>query len=175
MILNNQPTSDQHPMSSHRRSRDQSPQTTSSFLTYPGRYLYRRLLSPSPTQHVSGSTNTNPTTNLTTNGMSSDPNSSIFTPPHRRTASPFQPPPLSSLSLHNGGGSGAAQILTRALAEEIRLLLPPRLALVTDWTLAYAVERDGASISTLYERCGEYAGGRHGFVLVVRDGVNGVR
>ncbi|MCJ1378064.1 oxidation resistance protein 1 [Xylographa soralifera] len=98
----------------------------------------------------------------------------VYTPP-RRTASPFQPPPLTALTLRGISSSSApsAQILSRALAEEIRLLVPPRLQLVTDWTLAYSVEQNGASLTTLYAECAAYRGRHNGFVLVVRDGLGG--
>ena len=98
-----------------------------------------------------------------------------YTPP-MRTASPFQPPPLSPLSLSFGGlsSSSSAKTLTRILAEEIRLLVPPRLQLVESWNLAYSLERDGVSLATLYQQCEKYRGKRGGFVLVVKDGTGGV-
>jgi hypothetical protein len=88
-----------------------------------------------------------------------------------RTASPFQPPPLTPLTLTPGPGSLQQQLLTRALAEEIRLLVPPRLQLVDTWRLAYSLDRDGASLSTLYEHCREFShrSPRAGYVLIVRD------
>ena len=99
----------------------------------------------------------------------------VYTPP-RRTASPFQPPPLTPLSLRGirSSTSPSAQILSRALAEEIRLLIPPRLQLVSEWTLAYSVEQNGSSLGTLYNQCEEYRGKRAGFILVIRDGLGGV-
>jgi len=99
----------------------------------------------------------------------------VYTPPHRH-ASPFQPPPLTPLTLRGVKKSTApsARLLSRALAEEIRLLIPPRLQLVNDWTLAYSVEQDGTSLATLYQKCGEYRSRESGFVLVVRDGGGGV-
>ena len=97
------------------------------------------------------------------------------TPP-RRTASPFQPPPLSPLSLSFGGPStnSSAKTLTRLLAEEIRLLVPPRLQLVESWSLAYSLARDGVSLATLYQQCEKYRGKRGGYVVVVKDGAGGV-
>jgi hypothetical protein len=98
----------------------------------------------------------------------------IYTP--RRTASPFQPPPLYPLSLkgykENTGESG--RLLTKAIAEEIRLLVPPRLQLCEDWNLVYSLEQDGSSLGTLYAKGEELRGVRNGFVLVVRDGDGGV-
>ena len=97
------------------------------------------------------------------------PMTGVYTPP-RRNASPFQPPPLTPLvlkSLH----TSTAFLLTRSLAEEIRLLVPPRLQLVNTWRLAYSLEADGASLPTLYKCCDEIASRsqRAGYVLVVRD------
>jgi hypothetical protein len=88
-----------------------------------------------------------------------------------RTASPFQPPPLTPLTLTPGPGIPQQQLLTRALAEEIRLLVPARLQLVDTWRLAYSLDRDGASLSTLYEHCREFShrSPRAGYVLIVRD------
>ncbi|KAJ5296771.1 uncharacterized protein N7443_007664 [Penicillium atrosanguineum] len=101
----------------------------------------------------------------------SSSSSSVFTP--RRTASPFQPPPLTPLSLIIPKGQDLLQqqLLTRALAEEIRLLVPARLQLVENWRLAYSLDRDGASLSTLYDNCEEFShrSPRAGYVLVVRD------
>ncbi|CAG7918417.1 unnamed protein product [Penicillium olsonii] len=97
--------------------------------------------------------------------------SEVFTP--RRTASPFQPPPLTPLTLEipTGADTLQQQLLTRALAEEIRLLVPPRLQLAETWRLAYSLDRDGASLSTLYENCAEFAerSPRAGYVLVIHD------
>jgi len=99
----------------------------------------------------------------------------VYTPP-RRHASPFQPPPLTPLTLQGYREETAdkSKLLTRALAEEIRLLVPPRLQLVEDWTLAYSLEQNGVSLATLYEKCEAYRGKRGGYVLVVRDGGGGV-
>lgn len=93
-----------------------------------------------------------------------------YSPSPRPTPPPFQPPPLTPLSLDGlQGDSGAAQILSRLIAEEIRLLLPPRLQLVDAWRLLFNLEHDGSSLATLYDRCDDYKGRRGGFVLVVRD------
>lgn len=66
------------------------------------------------------------------------------------------------------------KLLSTALAEEIRLLFPPRLQLVDEWTLAYSLEQNGVSLATLYEKSEDYRGKRGGFVLVVKDGGGGV-
>jgi len=101
--------------------------------------------------------------------------SAVYTPP-QRAASPFQPPPLTPLSLHGykEGTKGDAKLLSPQLAEEIRLLVPPRLQLCDVWKLAYSLERDGVSLSTLYAMCEPYRGKRGGYVLVVRDTDGGV-
>jgi len=62
------------------------------------------------------------------------------------------------------------KLLSKALAEEIRLLLPPRLQLVDEWSLAYSLEQNGVSLGTLYKQSEDYRGKRGGFVLVVKDG-----
>lgn len=137
---------------------------SSSYLSYPVSHvvssLYRRLtdsaLPPNP--------RASPTTN---NGL--------YTPP-RRTASPFQPPPLTPLSLRGFDSRTSTQILSRTLAEEIRLLLPPRLQLVDSWVLAYSLEQDGVSLGTLYHKCASPSLPlQSSFVLVVRDAAGGVR
>lgn len=69
----------------------------------------------------------------------------------------------------------SAQILSTALAEEIRLLVPPRLQLAETWQLVYSLEEDGVSLATLYNKCG--AGSlpkRSSFVLAVRDAAGGI-
>lgn len=108
-------------------------------------------------------------------GINTSTSPEVFTP--LRTASPFQPPPLTPLTLSSGAetdphsSSLQQQLLSRALAEEIRLLVPARLQLVDTWRLAYSLDRDGASLSTLFANCNDYAqrSPRAGFVLVVRD------
>lgn len=104
------------------------------------------------------------------NGRGEGSGSVVYTP--LRTASPFQPPPLTPLTLRvSGHGHPNQQLLTRALAEEIRLLVPARLQLVDTWQLAYSLERDGASLATLYETCKQFShrSPRAGYVLVIRD------
>lgn len=124
--------------------------------------LYRRLTDP-PAGSSSNGNNDGPDHRDTT--LSSN----IYTP--KRTASPFQPPPLTPLTLSATGINSSQPILTRALAEEIRLLVPPRLQLVDTWRLAYSLERDGSSLATLYETCRRVSerSPRAGYVLVLRD------
>lgn len=102
-------------------------------------------------------------------------NGALYSPP-QRTASPFQPPPLTALSLqgYKYNTTESAKLLTKALAEEIRLLFPPRNQLVDSWRLVYSLDQDGSSLATLYKRADEYRGSRGGYVLVVRDGSGNV-
>lgn len=95
--------------------------------------------------------------------------SAYYTPP-KRTASPFTPPPLTPLTL-NSALSPTRLLLSRPLAEEIRLLVPARLQLVDTWRLAYSLEAHGASLHTLYKCCQRIAARsqRAGYVVVVRD------
>ncbi|CZT08484.1 probable oxidation resistance protein 1 [Rhynchosporium agropyri] len=99
----------------------------------------------------------------------------VYTPPYR-TASPFQPPPLYPVNLQGYDSSTpeSAKMLSRALAEEIRLLVPPRLQLCEEWNLVYSLEEDGVSLGTLYKKCDELRGLRNGFVLVVKDREGGL-
>lgn len=103
-------------------------------------------------------------------------------PPPQRRPSPFQPPPLYPLILNglkpstsSSSSSSSPQLLSRTLAEEIRLLIPPRSQLLEEWSLAYSLERDGVSLTTLYQRCESWRIPRRGFVVVVKDGNGGVR
>lgn len=64
--------------------------------------------------------------------------------------------------------------MSKAVAEEIRLLVPPRLQLVDEWGLVYSLEQDGVSLGTMYKKCEELRGRRNGYVLVVKDGDGGV-
>lgn len=160
-----QPTPDRQPSASDTNEspqpqEQQRSQSTTSYFTYPVSHvvsgLYRRLTEPVPEPSLPRPPH--------------DPmsNSDVFTPP--RTASPFQPPPLTPLTLKSSPNT-SHQLLTRSLAEEIRLLVPPRLQLLDTWQLAYSLDRDGSSLSTLYEKCRTYShrSQRSGYVLVVKD------
>jgi TLD len=136
-----------------------------AYLAYPVKHvvssLYRRMTEPP--EHPVGRLLDAPNVSHS---------SGVYTPP-RRTDSPFQPPPLTPLtlkSLHKR----TSHVLTRALAEEIRLLVPPRLQLVDSWRLAYSLETDGASLATLYKCCEEIStrSQRAGYVIAVRDSSN---
>ena len=150
------------------------PSQPSAFLSYPvsrvASSLYRRLTEPSPSRPLSAQ---NPSHTSLHNSNSNTPaHSGVYTPP-QRNASPFQPPPLTPLSLH---GLSESSVLSKAVAEEIRLLVPPRLQLADTWTLAYSLENDGVSLTTLYQKCAAPSIPRgSSFVLVVQDGTGGVR
>ncbi|KAK4452053.1 oxidation resistance protein 1 [Podospora aff. communis PSN243] len=103
----------------------------------------------------------------------------VYTPPSshsRRAASPLKPPPLEPLQLNGFSPDTAAdaRLLTPAIAEEIRTLVPARLSLADEWNLVYSLEQDGASLATLYDKCDVYRGKRVGFVLVVKDCEGGI-
>lgn len=91
--------------------------------------------------------------------------------PVKRTLSPFRPPPLDPLVLHGykDDTPDTARLLSNAVAEEVRAMVPERLRIVEDWRLVYSLEQDGASLTTLYQKCRQFHGARAGFVLVVRD------
>jgi hypothetical protein len=79
------------------------------------------------------------------------------------------------LTGHAAGTREDARVLSVALAEEIRLLVPARLQLEEDWRLVFSLERDGVSLKTLYQKCAAVPARRGGFVLVIRDAGGGVR
>ncbi|WPH04297.1 Hypothetical protein R9X50_00718600 [Acrodontium crateriforme] len=116
--------------------------------------------------------------NVNHNGAMTDPTLGVYHPPSqpKRRLSPFQPPPLTPLSLvgYNESTRGKSRLIGKALAEEIRLLIPPRLQLVDQWKLLYSLEQDGSTLSTLYGKCDDYRGKRGGFIVVVRDADGGV-
>lgn len=141
--------------------------SSGAYLAYPVKHvvssLYRRMTEP-PDQPVAKLLDA-PTVKSSRTGL--------YTPP-RRTQSPFQPPPLTPLDLQHALSSRAAEslLLTRSLAEEIRLLLPARLQLLDHWKLAYSLESHGSSLATLYEHCASVSSytQRSGYVVVIRDG-----
>ncbi|KAF2196893.1 TLD-domain-containing protein [Delitschia confertaspora ATCC 74209] len=144
----------------------------SSYFTYPVSYavsgLLRRISNdPKSSNSQRGS--------LNQSIQNIGPMNGVYTPP-RRHASPFQPPPLTPLTLkgYKSGTQSSAKLLSTALAEEIRLLVPPRLQLVDTWNLTYSLEQNGVSLATLYEKCDEYRGKRGGFVIVVKDSSGGI-
>ncbi|OJJ48640.1 hypothetical protein ASPZODRAFT_130738 [Penicilliopsis zonata CBS 506.65] len=176
----------QTPHASNKPSPQPYHQSTASYLSYPVSHvvsgLYRRLTDPNVGKDNNNSTKKNgasKASKTTPSSMTSSFSSAggIYTP--HRTASPFQPPPLTPLTLLTSATglpsqSLQQQLLTRALAEEIRLLVPARLQLVDTWRLAYSLDRDGASLATLYENCKEisHRSPRAGYVLVVRDSLS---
>ncbi|KAJ4291002.1 oxidation resistance protein 1 [Kalmusia sp. IMI 367209] len=152
----------------------------SSYFTYPVSYavhgLLRRLSSePAPKQQHSHNARTYTSPSSTSHLSDKNKMDGVFHPPHR-TASPFQPPPLTPLSLkgYRSSTREAGKLLSKALAEEIRLLVPPRLQLVDGWEVVYSLEQNGVSLATFYKKAEEYRGRRGGFVLVVRDASGGI-
>ncbi|KIX00930.1 uncharacterized protein Z518_09995 [Rhinocladiella mackenziei CBS 650.93] len=139
---------------------------SAAYLAYPVKHvvssLYRRMTEPP--EHPVGRLLDAPAVPSSSSG--------VYTPP-RRTQSPFQPPPLTPLELRHSLSPSAAEslLLTRSLAEEIRLLIPPRLQLIDHWKLAYSLEAHGSSLATLYEHCAHVSTytQRSGYVLVVKD------
>ncbi|RMZ82282.1 hypothetical protein DV738_g1874, partial [Chaetothyriales sp. CBS 135597] len=140
---------------------------SAAYLAYPVKHvvssLYRRMTEP-PEQPVHKL--------LDAPAVSSALNPAVYTP--KRSHSPFQPPPLTPLELNHDLSESAADalLLTRSLAEEIRLLIPPRLQLLDHWKLAYSLEIHGSSLATLYEHCAQVSltNRRAGYILVVKDG-----
>lgn len=133
--------------------------------------LYRRFTDP-PSQEQQQQQH------KSRNGIRTDKNNNHIM--SSRSVSPFQPPPLTPLTLKSSSHAAAStattqHILSRALAEEIRLLVPPRVQLIDTWRLAYSLDRDGSSLATLYDCCRQIAerNPRAGYVLVVRDASDG--
>lgn len=102
-------------------------------------------------KHATGSTNT----------------SSTSTPSSSRPRTPYSPPPLAPLKLTGYAPTTSSRLLSRSLAEEIRVLMPARLQLHDTWTLAYSLEQHGVCLSTLYGKTA--AKPRSAYVLVVKD------
>lgn len=100
----------------------------------------------------------------------------VYTPPIHRSASPMGPPPLEPLQLKGfrDDTRESSRLLTPAVAEEIRIMIPERQRIDDEWNLVYSLDQDGASLGTLYEACSDYVGERASFVLVVRDNDGGV-
>lgn len=150
-------------------------QSASTYLSYPVTHiansLYRRLTDPAAPRSHSSSSQKSSRQPLTPPG--SDMPNGVYTPPHRN-ASPFQPPPLTPLSLC--GENEESTVLSKAIAEEIRLLVPPRLQLAETWNLIYSLDNDGVSLATLYHKCASPTLARGcGFIVVVQDAAGGVR
>ncbi|SPO01332.1 related to Oxidation resistance protein 1 [Cephalotrichum gorgonifer] len=96
---------------------------------------------------------------------------------HSSTSSSlFQLPPLDPVELrgYKASTEPSARLLTSALAEEIRTLIPERMKLVDEWDLIFSLAQDGASLGTMYSRARAYdRATRAGFVIVVRDSSGG--
>lgn len=149
-------------------------QSTSAYLSYPVSHiassLYRRFTDPNAPRSSSRASARSVQQPLTPPG--SDMPNGVYTPPHRN-ASPFQPPPLTPLTL--SGADEESTTLSKAIAEEIRLLIPPRLQLAETWNLVYSLDNDGVSLATLYHKCASPKLARGcGFIMVVQDAAGGV-
>lgn len=89
----------------------------------------------------------------------------------RRLMRPIRPPPLAELQLKPTPQD--ACFFTRAIANEIRNLLPQRLQVHDCWQCLFNLNVHGVSIATLYHRLYAYRdrlGERPGFVIAVKDG-----
>ncbi|KAI0517726.1 TLD-domain-containing protein [Xylaria bambusicola] len=108
-------------------------------------------------------------------GAGGDGINGAFTPP-RRTATPRGLPSLDPINLYGyrADTDPDERLLARGVAEEIRTFLPERLKIMEDWRLVYSLYQNGSSLATLYQLCEKYRGVRAGFVLVVRDGKDGI-
>lgn len=150
--------------------------STLQYFTEPVRYttssLFRRLSEDDAPTPLAKALSAN------YNGSMTDPTTGVYHPPQQplRKRSPFQPPPLTPLTLtgYRTSTSHKAKLLRKAVAEEIRLLIPPRLQLQDTWHLIYSIDQNGSSLSTLYSLCDHYRGKRGGFIVVVRDSSGGV-
>ncbi|KAI1349245.1 hypothetical protein F5Y01DRAFT_189703 [Xylaria sp. FL0043] len=130
---------------------------------------------PTPPPGVSQLYNSNAHTPGIIPGAAGDGISGAFTPP-RRAATPRGLPSLDPVVLHGyrPDTEPDERLLARGVAEEIRTFLPERLKIMEDWRLVYSLYQNGSSLATLYQLCEKYRGVRAGFVLVVRDGKDGI-
>ncbi|KAI1363530.1 hypothetical protein F5Y08DRAFT_309348 [Xylaria arbuscula] len=130
---------------------------------------------PTPPPGVSQLYNSNANAVGMIPGAGGDGINGAFTPP-RRTATPRGLPSLDPINLYGYRADTDAdeRLLARGVAEEIRTFLPERLKIMEDWRLVYSLYQNGSSLATLYQLCEKYRGVRAGFVLVVRDGKDGI-
>ncbi|KAI5855371.1 TLD-domain-containing protein [Tricharina praecox] len=146
-----------HPRTQSYSSLPSLPSTLTSALSW----TFKALTSPSTSPPLSAPLPA-PGAGLAAHTRPSPSPPSLYTPPAL--------PPLPALRLPRD------RLLKQALAEEIRLLLPPRLQLHEHWHCVYALDIHGVSLGTLYSRCSGGGGGSGsvGFVLVVRDSLGGI-
>lgn len=179
----------------------QSASSAASYFSYPVKYAMssalRRLsqdIVPARKKSADGGGRRTPSRS---NSSSSFPNllamatssaaAASHTPPRTMTP-PFQPPPLTPLKLtgYASSTSTSSRLLGRQLAEEIRLLVPPRLQIANEWRLLFSLDQDGASLQTLYSSCDDGSSAkaltsipatsrRGGCVLVIKDSAGDVR
>lgn len=68
------------------------------------------------------------------------------------------------------------RLLNSEMCGEIRMLMPTRIQLYTDWTLLYSLEQHGSSLSSLYECISPESTTpvRVGYVIIIKDRMNGI-
>ncbi|KAK9248701.1 TLD-domain-containing protein [Lipomyces tetrasporus] len=100
----------------------------------------------------------------------------FYQAPHAATTSQlFAAPPLTPLTLVGYGERTKNRLLSPALAEEIRHLLPLRLQLYDTWRLCYSLEQHGVSLTTLYSlSVPPRTASRPGYVLIIEDNLGGI-
>ncbi|EDO17734.1 hypothetical protein Kpol_1033p39 [Vanderwaltozyma polyspora DSM 70294] len=68
------------------------------------------------------------------------------------------------------------RLLTPDMCDDIRMLMPTRIQLYTDWKLMYSLEQHGASLHSLYDSIAPDSDTpmRVGYVLVIKDRLSGI-
>lgn len=153
--------------------------TAASYFSYPVKQAVNsalRRLSTDPFPRSRSKSREPPSFSSLTSTFSGFGNDPHYVPPRRIISPPFQPPPLTPVALsgYKPSTSASEQILSRQLAEEIRLLVPPRLQLVEKWRLLFSLDQDGSSLSTLFDKCEDHESSRGGFVMAIRDTSGGI-
>jgi hypothetical protein len=80
----------------------------------------------------------------------------------------FDVPPIAPVILE-GSDELKHLILNEELISDIRGLMPLTVQLQSRWTLAYSLEKHGASLNTLYRNCEPFWDERPKYLLVIRD------
>ncbi|KAK9319619.1 TLD-domain-containing protein [Lipomyces orientalis] len=117
-----------------------------------------------------------PVTPVTNDDTDTAQRHGFYQAPHAATTSQlFAAPPLTPLTLVGYGERTKNRLLSPALAEEIRHLLPLRLQLYDTWRLCYSLEQHGVSLTTLYSlSVPPRTASRPGYVLIVEDKLGGI-
>lgn len=68
------------------------------------------------------------------------------------------------------------RLLSKEMANEIRVLMPTRIQLYTEWNLLYSLEQHGSSLNSLYDNVSpkDNTSARVGYVIVIKDKKNGI-